>query len=192
MRLLRQIGIVATLAAATPMTAWAAQDGITYDCDTAANHYSELVLPAPATNFIVTGRVRLITIAESKQYVPLARLTITSQANKPGDAADNFAGFELSALPAKALGVKAKDDAVLQFVKWSERKSGEMVKHMPVGLTDDSVAAAFSLTYDGTSVVTNIGGREQRMTFAIKDPVVRLVCSTGEFLFTNLKIEARN
>lgn len=48
-------------------------DGIRYDCDTAANHFSELVLPAIPAPFIVTGKVKLMTLAVSKDYVPMTQ-----------------------------------------------------------------------------------------------------------------------
>lgn len=192
MRVFHYVGMIATLAAMAPVTAKAAQDGITYDCDTAANHYSELMLPAPAVPFSVTGLVKLQAAASFEKYVPMTRLAIAAPADRPGAAPDDLAGFLLSAMPAKALGVKGKDKtAILQFLSWDERNGGKAVSHDPFELTDTSASAPFSLTYDGSVVVTRIGGREQKIPLIAKDPVVRIVCSTGEFLFTKLKIETQ-
>ena len=47
---------------------------ITYDCDTAADHFSELVLPAADVPFTVSGNLQLNALAGSKKYVALARI----------------------------------------------------------------------------------------------------------------------
>src|SRR5207249_2115180 len=85
---------IALAALAIPAAAGAA--GMTYDCDTAANHFSELNLPAPGAPFIVTGTVQLTALAASATYIPIARVQIAASA-APGQSPDGFAGFSLSA-----------------------------------------------------------------------------------------------
>ena len=48
--------------------------GITYDCDTAANHFSELILPAGTGPFTVSGNVKLNALADVTKYAPIARV----------------------------------------------------------------------------------------------------------------------
>src|SRR3954470_2925518 len=90
------LGIIG-LAISSPATA----AGIAYDCDTAPNHYSELVLPAPAGPFTVSGNVQLNALAEVTKYTPLARVQISS-ASEPGQSPDSFAGVSVMALPVDA------------------------------------------------------------------------------------------
>ena len=75
--------------------------GITYDCDTAANHFSELVLPAGTGPFTVSGGVKLNALAEITKYAPLARIQIASFA-PPGQSPELYAGLTLTVLPADA------------------------------------------------------------------------------------------
>lgn len=122
--------IMESFAMMTSAPAMAAPNGITYDCDTAADHFSELVLPAPKGPFIVRGQVKVKAIAASEEYVPLTRLAIMEAPEKLGASSQNQAGFSLAALPAGKLGVKTKDkNAVLHFANWDERKAGSEVSH---------------------------------------------------------------
>ena len=47
----------------------------------------------------------------------------------------------------------------------------------------------FTLACDGANVMVNIGGQSTKLALTTSNPVVKISCSTGEFLFTNLKIE---
>ena len=184
--------IMASFAMMTSAPAMTAPNGITYDCDTAADHFSELVLPAPKGPFIVRGQVKVKAIAASEEYVPLTRLAIMEAPEKLGASSQNQAGFSLAALPAGKLGVKTKDkNAVLHFANWDERKAGSEVSHDLFPLADTQDARPFSLAYDGKSVVAQFAGQQQTMALDVDAPVVRLICSTGEFLYTNLTIDAQ-
>jgi hypothetical protein len=190
MRLVDHIVGAALFAVALPTPVLAQQAGITYDCDTAADSFSELVLPAPQAAFVVSGRVQLNRIAKIGKYTPLTRLTVSASTPVPGQSPDDWAGFELSAFPTKSLGLKIKTDKpVLQFLTWDERAAGQKKPHDPLGPLDYADSLPFTLTYDGAVLVGKIGDQEQRMAIAVKNPLVRLVCSTGEFLYTNLRIE---
>lgn len=169
-------------------TGQAQTQGITYDCDTASSHYSELALPIPAGPVTVTGKLKLNQIASIDKYTPMVRLAIAS-ASQPGDAPTDFAGFQLSAFPAAKLGVKTKDKkAVVQGLQWDETRGGQKIAHDMFGLTDDAPVYEFTLSFDGDAVAAKIGGEEQVMPLKPASPVVRIVCSTGEFLITDLVI----
>lgn len=182
----------ACLALAIAMPAQAAQNGITYDCDTAANHYSDLVLPTPQGPFTVRGQIRLNQVASSDQYVPMTGIAIADALDAPGASSKDAAGFKLVAMHAKLLGVKTKDkDAVLQFQQWNEVKGGTEVAHDPIPLPDTQNGGAFSLSYDGKSVTVEFAGQRRDIPLTAATPVVRLTCSTGEFLYTDLIIQGQ-
>ncbi len=190
MRIFQHAVGAALVVLSTTATVRAREPGIKYDCDTAANNFSELVLPAPAGPFVVTGKVRLQKIVQSKDYIPLTRIWITEPEPDPAKNAERWAGFSISAISAKALGLEKKvAKPVLQFLGWDEGRDGKAVPHEPIGPLDDAESLAFSLSYDGAAVVTSIAGREFNASSAIRNPVVRIICSTGEFLYTDLRIE---
>lgn len=162
--------------------------GITYDCDTAANHYSELVLPSPGASFVVSGSVRINALAGSKTYVPLARIQIASAA-APGQSPDAFAGFTLAALPADGRKAPSGTSAVQML---SYNASGKEDELLPLSLmTKPGTVQPFTLSYDGRQVSVNLGNEAKSLPLNAAEPVVRIVCSTGEFLFTDLTIKPR-
>jgi len=160
--------------------------GITYDCDTASGHFSELILPAPGNRFTVTGNLQLNAIAPVDKYAPLARLQIASE-SEPGQSPTLFAGFTLTALPVDAkknptgqpviemlaFNVNGKDDDVLP--------SSMIVK--------PGTVVPFVVSFDGSNVSVKLNDATRLFPLGTTQPVVRLVCSTGEFLFTNLAIK---
>lgn len=159
--------------------------GITYDCDTASDHFSELSLPVDAATFTVTGKAQLKTLAASATYAPIARVQIASSA-APGQAPDVYAGFALTALPVDAKKAPAGTTAV-QMLGYSV--NGKEDDIIPFSLlTKPGTIQSFSLAYDGKAVVVNLGGEAKQLPLKTKEPVVRLICSTGEFLFTDLEI----
>jgi hypothetical protein len=183
------IAVSAVMASAS---AHAASKGISYDCDTAADHFSELVLPAPAGGFVVRGQVKVNAVAASAKYVPLTRLTIAETQDAPGASPKNAVGFELSVLPAKMLGVKTKDkNPFLHFAGWDETRSGTAVSYAPVPLAETQEARPFSLIYDGKTVTMQFADQQHSIAFTTNSADVRLICSTGEFLYTGLTIEPR-
>ena len=157
--------------------------GITYDCDTADNHYSELVLPANADNFTVTGNVRLMRAGDAKKYVPLARLNVAEASQQPGSSPKGWAGFKFMALPSK----KNKNEIIQLLSPDAGAAKGEAEETTDMWLPKTSVIP-FELSYDGEQVKLNIDGNMKLLELHVETPVVRIVCSTGEFLFTDLTI----
>jgi hypothetical protein len=167
--------------------AQAAAAGITYDCDTASGHFSELVLPAPSGAFVVDGKVRLMQIAEIGKFAPLTRLAISGPSPAPGETPENLGGFVLTALPANAVK-KGAGKGLMQFLRWDERNGGASKSHDPFALAGEAQEFDFRLSYDGSTVAVRVGGQEQRIALKVSNPVVRIICSTGEFLYTDVKI----
>ena len=171
-----------------PAAANAQTKGITYDCDTAPGHFSELALPVPSGPVTVSGKLKLLNIAKDPKWAPTARIHFTTS-TAPGQSSDRQAGFLLMGVPANKVGLKSDDkNAVVQFLQWDEFRDSSEVKHPPFGLTADAPVYDFSLTFDGQAVLAKIGGQETRIAFTTSDPVVRIICSTGDFLFTDLRI----
>lgn len=159
--------------------------GIIYDCDTAADHFSELNLPVPAPSFIVSGNVQLNSLVAGTTYAPLTRIQIASAA-APGHSPDAYAGFTLTALPADAKKTPSGLPAVQML---SYNTNGQKEETLPLSLmTKPGTVQNFTLSYDGANVHIVLGKDEKSFPLKTTDPIVRLVCSTGEFLFTDLTI----
>jgi hypothetical protein len=178
------LGLCAAVSSACPAAAIAA--GITYDCDTAANHYSELSLPAPGTPFTVTGTVQMNAMAASSTYTPIARIQIAS-AVAPGQSSAAYAGFALAALPADAKKTPSGAPAIQML---SFNVNGKEDEVLPLSMmTKPGTEQTFKLSYDGSNVNVDLGKETKTFPLRTAQPVVRIVCSTGEFLFTNLVIQ---
>ncbi|MEP7223212.1 MAG: hypothetical protein ABI673_11175 [Novosphingobium sp.] len=159
--------------------------GIVYDCDTAADHFSELNLPTEGVSFTVSGNVQLNALVKSTTYAALARIQIASSA-APGQSPDFFAGFSLTALPADAMKTSSGAPAI-QMLSYNFK--GKEDEALPLSLlTKPGTVQPFTLSYDGNKVLVNLGNETKSFPLKTIDPVVRIVCSTGEFLFTDLKI----
>jgi hypothetical protein len=170
------------LAASSPAVA----TGITYDCDTAANHYSELVVPAPSGPFTVSGNVQLNALAEVTKYTPLARVQISSS-TEPGQSPESFAGVSVMALPVDAKKSPTGSPAI-QMVAFNVKGKDDEI--MPLSmLVKPGGAQPFSLSFDGKNVAASVGNDRRILPVTASELVVRIVCSTGEFLFTNLTIQ---
>jgi hypothetical protein len=161
--------------------------GMTYDCDTAANHFSELDLPSVGVPFTVSGNVQLNALAGSTTFVPIARIQIASS-TAPGQSPDAFAGFSLSALPADAKKTPSGAPAIQMLSYNSIGKDDEL---LPLSVTTKpGTVQPFTLSYDGSTVSVNLGNEAKSFPLKTPEPVVRIVCSTGEFLFTNVTIRS--
>lgn len=175
---------------ATSSSSLAQSTGILYACDTASGHFSELVLPTPSGAFIVEGKVTVRAVAAIKDWVPVTRISISARPPKPGEDSAEVAGFALTALPQSKLK-KGAGKGLIQFVSWDERHAGSTIDHPALGLSAAPQELAFRLLYDGEAVTVRIGDHEKRLTFQNVGPVVRVICSTGEFLYTDLTITSR-
>ena len=173
-----------TAVGAVPGTASAqTPDGIRYDCDTAANHFSELVLPVIPAPFIVTGKVKLMTLVASKDYVPMTQLAISSASDKPGPAEEDLAGFQYIIAPT------ARDKPPsLPFLAFVTQKAGGKDKATQIIAKPGDMEVAFTLLYDAADVTVIIDGHEKKFELKATRPVVRITCSTGEFLYSDLRI----
>jgi hypothetical protein len=184
--LFRYLGAAAFVTAIVAMPGRASAqtpDGIRYDCDTAANHFSELVLPAIPAPFIVTGKVRLMTLAASTKYVPMTQLAISTASDKPGPADEDLAGFKYIVAPT------ARDKPPsLPFLAFVTQKASGKDNGMQILAKPSDAEVAFTLLYDGADVTVIIDGHEKKFELKATRPVVRITCSTGEFLYSDLRI----
>ena len=181
------LAAVTAMASAVGLPAPADAAGITYDCDTAANHYSELVLPTAAGPFTVSGTVRLIALAEVSKYTPLARVWIAS-ASEPGQSPASFAGISVMALPADPQKTPTRSPAI-QMVAFNVNGQDDDIVPLSM-LAKPGGAQSFSLSFNSGAVVASIGAERRTLRVSASEPVVRIICSTGEFLFTNLMIQS--
>jgi hypothetical protein len=71
----------------------------------------------------------------------------------------------------------------------SYNSSGKDDEVLPLSMmTKPGTVQPFTLSYDGSTVSVKLGNEAKSFPLKIADPVVRMVCSTGEFLFTDLTI----
>jgi hypothetical protein len=167
-----------TAALASPVAASAG--AITYDCDTAANHYSELTFPA-SRSFAASGKIRLLTMAPSKEYAAIARIVLTNDVPVPGPSDEDWAGFSFS-------NIATFKPAVPGLLQTTNRKKGAKAEETTLGIASAS-EIAFRLSYDGALVSLEVDGHRSATPFAAHTPALKIVCSTGEFLIHDLMIE---
>jgi hypothetical protein len=183
--MLKTLALVAC-ACAIPGIAHAA-NAITYDCDTAAGHFSELVLPSPGSHFVVTGNIKVNNIAKDKKWAPIVRLRIGSAPAAPGAAPSGYAGFELAAMAGKEVSMAAETVQAFSF-----DVSGKDEEIIPTSLQPAGTAEPFRLSFDGSSVAIDVHGQSRSYPVAADPAVVQVICSTGEFLITDLRIQPLN
>lgn len=156
--------------------------GVKYDCDTAADHFSELAIPAPTGPFSVSGDVKLLNLAASSKYVASTHIQIAADA-EPGSSPSKFAGFSFLALAAA--DKKTGETHVVQMLNWSV--SGEKDQGLDLSVLGDPAAMKhFRLAYDGKQVTVELDQQTRTVPIQIDHPVFRVVCSTGEFLLTDV------
>ena len=169
------------LAAAALLSPAAASAGaITYDCDTAANHYSKLTFPM-SKSFAASGKMRLLTMAPSKEYAAMARIVVTNDVPVPGPSDEDWAGFSFS-------NIATFKPAVPGLLQTTDQKKGAKANETTLGIASAS-EIAFSLSYDGTTVSLEVDGHRSATPLAAHTPALKIVCSSGEFLIHDLVIE---
>jgi hypothetical protein len=151
--------------------------GITYDCDTAAGHFSELVLPAPANHFSVTGNIKVNAIAKDKKWAPLARVRIGEAPTAPGATPTSYGGLKLTALPGKDVSMRADVVQMFSFDVTGTNDEGAI----PSTLQETGPTLPFRLSFDGRAVTAAIGAESRSIPVTASQPVVQIICSTGEF-----------
>ncbi|MCJ2182835.1 hypothetical protein MTR62_09040 [Novosphingobium sp. 1949] len=161
--------------------------GMSYDCDAAQNHYSEIVLPVPDGPFAVTGKVAMRHMIADEDYVTNARIVISSRANGTRRAAPGAFGIHLLAVPARA--AKLTDlppDQTVELAQW-EMAQGAQSDAWRVDSAQGGLP--FAMRFDGARVATQLGAVVRSDALVPEAPVVRISCSTGEYLFTDLVVK---
>jgi hypothetical protein len=185
------IALVSAVLATSPAMLTAQETppaGITYDCDTAANHYSELSLPPGAVPFTVSGKVKLLSIVPGQDYVTMTRLSISNATPQPGPSSEGWAGFQISVpkRSARQSGVALLSTSLRP--KGGANATEALARPVVIEKAEDLQELQFTLTYDGEQAIVRLGESQKTLEFAAPQPIVRIVCSTGEFLYTDLVI----
>jgi hypothetical protein len=180
----RKLILLGAAALASPGIAVGADRGITYDCDAAPGHFADLVIPAPVGPFAVTGQIKVNNIAKDKKWAPTVRIRIGSAPTEMGGAPASYAGLKLTAVPGKTVSLPYETIQMFSF-----DASGREAETIPSSLRQTGDTQAFRLSYDGQSVAISLGADNRSFATVAVAPVLEVVCSTGEFLITDLKIE---
>ena len=157
--------------------------GIKYDCDTTAGHFSELILPVGEAPFTVTGKLEPMNPAKDKEYVPLARLAVSNASDQAGPSNEGWAGFDYVLVPEK----KGKI-ATIPLLEFSSLAKGQGKNETVIG-QPSTQRVSFTIVYDGKKAEVSVDGHRRSIDYVAANPVVTIVCSTGEFLFTDLQIK---
>lgn len=181
MVMIRTVGLFVLAAASYSTQGQAAS--ITYDCDTASGHYSQLVLPAPAGAFTVSGSVQINQTYPNKTWIPIGRIKVGPPPPSPGAPQPAFGGIAFSALPGKAVSRPEKFIQFLSFV--TAGKKEEILRH---SLQAMGPAQRFTARATATEVTFTIGSESRTFPLPAGPKSVEIVCSTGEFLFTDLVV----
>lgn len=175
----RTLAALAVTAAVLSAPALAQGKGVTYDCDTAPGHFSELRLPGAAT-FTASGKVRLMTLAHDRKWAPLVRISVSNDPEVIGPSDEAWAGFTMMNLPQ----FEKKIPALLET---SERPKGGENKEDSIGPASDT-DVPFDFAFDGKQVHMTVDGHAQTFALTAERPVLMITCSTGEFLVHDLTI----
>ena len=60
---------------------------------------------------------------------------------------------------------------------------------IPTSIQPAGPVQPFLLAYDGKSVSVTVAGSTRSFPLTTSDPVVQVICSTGEFLLTDLAVQ---
>lgn len=162
--------IIPALIVATPATAGTLE----YDCDTAAEHFSELKQTLDAGTGI-SGTLTARQMAKSKNIAAMTRVSLRSADGK-------------NALSLQLLGAPSVDKTML-LASVVVRVDGkdEETQLGPISLME---ALPFTLDVDGAGKASATMGRwrHQAQIMLGDAPIARITCSTGEFLYQNLRL----
>ena len=163
--------VIALLTFAAPAHA-AEQD---YDCDTAAEHFSELKQTLSGSSYEASGTITARQMYVGDRYITAARVSLQSADDR------NFLSFRLYG------SAKASDKTLMAtlFVRIDGKDS-----ETPLGPVDLMKPLAFSLHVDPNGSARLSLGEWQR---DLKIPlgsvaIASATCSTGEFQFSHLKL----
>jgi hypothetical protein len=179
--MLRVVGLI--LLASASISGQAQSPGITYDCDTASGHFSQLILPAPAGDFTVTGLVQINQTYPNKTWMPVGKMMIGPPPPSPGAPQPVYAGFSFGALPGKAISRPEKTVQYLSFI--AKGKEDEIIVPTFQAL---GPAHRFSARATATELTVTVGNEARTYALPAGPKAIQILCSTGEFLFTDLVI----
>jgi hypothetical protein len=166
-------GMAIALAGAALLAAdQASAQTFSYDCDTPAEHYSELELTGPGRLLSVSGSVAAINFYHSSKYAPGAAAALSS--------ADGHWSVTL-----RLAGVSGTDALLWKLLIVRDGKR-EDERQLAVTRIGEASPFALSLAPDGSGTAT-LGGTSYAFNLAGHAPMTaRVSCSTGNFHFTAL------
>jgi len=170
---MRLLLVVAAFAAAG--VARADDRTFTYECDTAAGHYSSWSMTTQAPALVITGTLRLNDWVEDKKWSTVATVFIRGGAD--GKTVYGFHAYDADRL-RKSLHLELfKPGGHVDFGDDSLKKGQKPVKFR------------LELTASGT-LRANVGGAEKATELGAFTPrKIELGCSTGDFSFADVRIE---
>ena len=151
---------------------------LTYDCDTAPEHFSELTQPLPAGPVTISGVLTARVMATSKTWASTGHVGLVS-----ADGAD-YAQIEVTGV------AKISKTVLLATLTVSRGGTKEEIELGPVTLMQ---ALPFSLTWDpaGKLSVSLAGWQREVLLRPGTLTTAKATCSTGEFLFEKLELGAK-
>lgn len=152
--------------------------GITYDCDTPSENFSELIMPQFGP-FRVSGNLQMVVLRESSRYLPMGRIAVRDDSGSP-DMPSAWAGLTFTNM----VGSREVPTGLLvtELVLPGNQAARTNLR------AASARTIAFTLTFDGARVTGMVDGQAFELPFSAANPAVQINCSTGEFLFTNLEI----
>jgi hypothetical protein len=144
-----------------------------YDCDTTPEHYSELKLTQSGPAYAVTGSLSARRLYRGKRFAPIGSVNLS--------AADGSWSVRIS-----LIGYATESDKVVTGQLRIIRNGKAEEPSLGVFEVGKPVHFALSLAADGKGSAS-LGGQTLPVAVQATGPVTAsVVCSTGEFLFTDL------
>jgi hypothetical protein len=151
----------------------AAARPLSWDCDTQDGHFSQLEMVQEGPSYRISGRITPVELRTHRRYAPMAAIRIQSDGDDwVGIRIGRFDGRRLEARLARSVGGRMEESA------FASLESGAAFPFELSLSADGAAAASLGTARAGTEILLGFGGR------------VQLTCSTGEFLFEGIELEA--
>ncbi len=169
-----RIGLLAACGLISCFAASEAQaQKLEYDCDTGAQHFSQLKLAGDAPSRGITGKIAANQLYKDSKYTASAHMRLT--------AGKWSVALDLSGL--------VKTGPKLMMGALTIRNDGAVVEEKQFdGFFDASAPLAFALTIDGGAGTATLGDQTLHFAPPASPTTAEVTCSTGEFLFSELEL----
>jgi hypothetical protein len=174
--MIRNLLLAAALGAGLVAANGAAAQKLEYDCDTGADHFSQLKLAGDATSHGIAGKITARQFYKSGKYIPVANVRL--------EGPDGW-GVQIR------LSGTVKTGPTLMLGSLLTLHNGSIAGKTPFeGIFDATSPLEFALTIapDGAGTAA-LGGQTLHFTARTDKLAPEVGCSTGEFLFNALDLE---